>query len=112
MKTINTSTLVSIVVCLICITILYAIVFNFFQNPSFETLHTANLTMAAFHLLLSIFMFMSHCNSTDKWTVFYEQDEIEEGGIAGTYLDFKNVKYPAVEILADSFVKKARLLLK
>ena len=39
-------------------------------------------------------------------------NEIEEGGIAGTYLDFKNVKYPAVEILADSFVKKARLLLK
>ncbi len=83
MKTINTSTLVSIVVSLICITILYAIVFKFFQNPSFETLHTANLTMAAFHLLLSIFMFMSHYNSTDKWTVFYEQDEIEEGGIEG-----------------------------
>jgi len=39
-------------------------------------------------------------------------NEIEEGGIAGTYLDFKNVKYPAVEVLADSFVKKARLLLK
>jgi len=39
-------------------------------------------------------------------------NEIEEGGIAGTYVNFKNVKYPAVEVLADSFVKKARLLLK
>ena len=38
-------------------------------------------------------------------------NEIEEGGIAGTYLDFKNVKYPTVEILADSFVKKAHELI-
>ena len=39
-------------------------------------------------------------------------NEIEEGGIAGTYINFKNVKYPMVEILADSFVKKANSLLK
>ena len=38
-------------------------------------------------------------------------NEIEEGGIAGTYLDFKNVKYPMVEILADGFVKKAHELI-
>ncbi|ANS04232.1 hypothetical protein [uncultured Mediterranean phage] len=41
----------------------------------------------------------------------YYLNEIEEGGIAGTYLDFKNVKYPTVEILADSFVKKAHELI-
>jgi len=41
----------------------------------------------------------------------YYVNEIEEGGIAGTYVDFKNVKYPTVEILADSFVKKAHELL-
>ena len=39
-------------------------------------------------------------------------NEIEEGGIAGTYINFNNVNYPMVEILADSFVKKAQSLLK
>ena len=44
-------------------------------------------------------------------TMQYFVNEIEEGGIAGSYINFKNVKYPVVEILADSFVKKAMELL-
>lgn len=42
----------------------------------------------------------------------YFVNEIEDGGIAGSYINFKNVKYPAVEILADSFVKKANQLVE
>lgn len=46
-------------------------------------------------------------DNSPKSSLKYYLNEIEEGGIAGTYLDFKNVEYPMVEVLADSFVKKA-----
>ena len=37
----------------------------------------------------------------------YFVNEIESD-IAGMYINFPNVKYPALEILADSYVKKTK----
>jgi glutathione synthase/RimK-type ligase-like ATP-grasp enzyme len=62
------------------------------------------------HVVIRIDMTCCLDNSP-KSSLKYYLNEIEEGGIAGTYLDFKNVKYPMVEILADSFVKKAQALI-
>lgn len=42
----------------------------------------------------------------------YYLNEIEEGGLAGTYTDFKNIKFPIVEVMADAYVRKANELLK
>mgnify|MGYP006081141379 CR=1 FL=1 len=41
----------------------------------------------------------------------YYLNEIEEGGLAGTYTDFKQITFPIVEILADAYVRKANELL-
>ena len=42
----------------------------------------------------------------------YYLNEIEEGGIAGSYTNIKTVNYPIVEVLADAYVRKANELLK
>ena len=42
----------------------------------------------------------------------YYLNEIEEGGLAGSYTDFKNITYPYVEVMADAYIKKARELLE
>jgi len=47
-----------------------------------------------------------------KSSLDYYLNEIEEGGLAGTYTDFKQITYPIVEILADAYVRKATELLK
>jgi len=39
----------------------------------------------------------------------YYVNEIESD-IAGTYINYKNIKYPALEVLADTYVKKAKEL--
>lgn len=80
---VNTTTLVSIIVSLISVTALYSIIFKVFQNPSFETLRTANLIMAVFHMIFAIIMIVSDRFSEDKWMVFYEEDVIEQGNVAG-----------------------------
>jgi len=41
----------------------------------------------------------------------YYLNEIEEGGLAGTYTDFKQITFPIVEVLADAYVRKANELL-
>ena len=40
----------------------------------------------------------------------YFVNEIESD-IAGTYINFPNVKYPMLEIMADTYIKKAKDLL-
>ena len=47
-----------------------------------------------------------------KSSLDYYLNEIEEGGLAGTYTDFKQITYPIVEVLADAYVRKANELLK
>ena len=47
-----------------------------------------------------------------KKSYAYYLNEIEEGGIAGTYTGTKGIDYPIVEILADAYVRKANELLK
>jgi len=47
-----------------------------------------------------------------KSSLAYYLNEIEEGGLAGTYTDFKQITYPVVEVLADAYVRKANELLK
>jgi hypothetical protein len=42
----------------------------------------------------------------------YYLNEIEEGGLAGTYTNFKQITYPIVDILAEAYVRKASELLK
>ncbi len=42
----------------------------------------------------------------------YYLNEIEEGGLAGSYTDFKQITYPYVDIMADAYVRKARELLE
>ena len=42
----------------------------------------------------------------------YYLNEIEEGGLAGSYTDFKNITYPLVDILAEAYVRKSIELLK
>ena len=42
----------------------------------------------------------------------YYLNEIEEGGLAGTYTNFKQITYPIIDILADAYVRKAVELLK
>jgi hypothetical protein len=41
----------------------------------------------------------------------YYLNEIEEGGLAGSYTDFKQITFPIIDILADAYVRKARELL-
>ena len=41
----------------------------------------------------------------------YYLNEIEEGGLAGSYTNFDNIHYPIVDILADAYVRKATELL-
>ncbi len=38
--------------------------------------------------------------------------EIEEGGLAGSYTDFKQITFPFVDVMADAYVRKARELLE
>ena len=47
-----------------------------------------------------------------KKSYAYYLNEIEEGGIAGTYTNAKGINYPIVEVLADAYVRKANELLK
>ena len=42
----------------------------------------------------------------------YYLNEIEEGGLAGSYTDFKKITYPFVEVIAEAYVRKAVELLK
>lgn len=42
----------------------------------------------------------------------YYLNEIEEGGLAGSYTDFKQITFPFVEVLSDAYVRKARELLE
>jgi hypothetical protein len=42
----------------------------------------------------------------------YYLNEIEEGGLAGSYTDFKQITFPFVEVMADAYVRKARELLE
>ena len=52
----------------------------------------------------------SCCKQNKKYSSMnYFVNEIESD-IAGTYINFPNVKYPTLEILADSYVKKAKEL--
>lgn len=83
MAEVTSTTLVSIVVSLVSVTALYAVIFRIFQNPSFSTLHVTNVTMAVLHMLIAIGMFVTHLKSKDKWMVFYEEDEIEQGNVPG-----------------------------
>ena len=46
-------------------------------------------------------------NNKPKSSYEYYLNEIEEGGIAGTYTNTKGVDYPIVELLADAYVRKA-----
>jgi hypothetical protein len=39
-------------------------------------------------------------------------NEIEEGGLAGSYIDFKQIAFPFVEVMSDAYVRKARELLE
>jgi hypothetical protein len=41
----------------------------------------------------------------------YYLNEIEEGGLAGTYTDFKQITFPIVEVLAAAYVRKANELI-
>ena len=47
-----------------------------------------------------------------KSSLDYYLNEIEEGGIAGTYTDFEQITYPIVDILADAYIRKASELLE
>jgi hypothetical protein len=47
-----------------------------------------------------------------KSSLKYYLNEIEEGGLAGTYTNFKQITYPIVDILAEAYVRKAKELLK
>jgi hypothetical protein len=47
-----------------------------------------------------------------KTSYAYYLNEIEEGGIAGSYTNVKTVDYPIVEVLADAYVRKANELIK
>ena len=42
----------------------------------------------------------------------YYVNEIEEGGLAGSYIDFKQITFPFVDVMADAYVRKARELLE
>jgi hypothetical protein len=42
----------------------------------------------------------------------YYLNEIEEGGLAGSYTDFKQITFPFVDVMADAYVRKARELLE
>ena len=42
----------------------------------------------------------------------YYLNEIEEGGLAGSYTDFKQITFPFVEVMSDAYVRKARELLE
>jgi len=42
----------------------------------------------------------------------YYLNEIEEGGLAGSYTDFKQITFPYVEVMSDAYVRKARELLE
>tara|TARA_Y100000389_G_scaffold24325_3_gene21013 strand:- start:1328 stop:2389 length:1062 start_codon:yes stop_codon:yes gene_type:complete len=42
----------------------------------------------------------------------YYLNEIEEGGLAGSYTDFTQITFPFVEIMAEAYVRKAIELLK
>ena len=42
----------------------------------------------------------------------YYLNEIEEGGLAGSYTDFTQITYPFVEMMAEAYVRKATELLK
>lgn len=50
-------------------------------------------------------------NNKPKSRGKYFLNEIEEGGLAGSYTDFKGIDYPIVEVMADAYVKKAEELL-
>ena len=39
----------------------------------------------------------------------YYVNEIESD-IAGTYINYKNIKFPALEVLSDAYIKKIREL--
>jgi len=47
-----------------------------------------------------------------KSSLDYYLNEIEEGGLAGTYTNLEQITYPIVDILADAYVRKASELLK
>jgi glutathione synthase/RimK-type ligase-like ATP-grasp enzyme len=50
------------------------------------------------------------CHKNKKFSPSnYFVNEIESD-IAGTYINYKNIKYPALEVLADSYVKKMKEL--
>ena len=42
----------------------------------------------------------------------YYLNEIEEGGLAGSYTDFKQITYPFVDVISEAYVRKATELLK
>ena len=47
-----------------------------------------------------------------KSSMAYYVNEIEEGGLAGSYTNIEGITYPIVDILADAYVRKAVELLK
>ena len=47
-----------------------------------------------------------------KSSLAYYLNEIEEGGLAGTYTNIEGITYPIVDILADAYVRKAVELVK
>ena len=55
------------------------------------------------------FMSNKGCSRVSTTTVFILMEI--ESDIAGTYINFPNVKYPMLEVLADAYVKKSKGLL-
>ena len=50
------------------------------------------------------------CKNNKKYSpINYFVNEIESD-IAGTYTNFPNIKYPMVDVMADTYVKKTREL--
>ena len=54
---------------------------------------------------------VNYCKGNKKFSPSnYFVNEIESD-IAGTYINFPNVKYPMLEVLSDAYVKKSKSLL-
>lgn len=56
--------------------------------------------------------FVCCLDNQPKSSMAYYVNEIEEGGIAGSYTNIEGITYPIVDILAEAYVRKADELLK